>query len=229
MTIERPILFSTPMVQAILDNQKTQTRRIINPQPKALDMPLPMPIDQAAVFLKQASKDGYTNLFSSGPLKGLAGPACRYGQVGDILWVRETWCKFVDHHATKDQQYAYKADCGSAGEDARQDYIKAGWPYQWRPSIHMPKAAARIFLQITDVRAERLQMISTEDVYAEGVGGNYGESGKRLGFDGQPHEWDNMNAQESFQWIWAKINGSESWESNPFVWVVSFSRIDKKP
>lgn len=193
----RPILFSTEMVHALLAGRKTQTRRIVKPQP-------PAPECSYSALLKK----------------------CPYGQPGDLLWVRETWAwdgqtSFTDLQAIGN--FWYKAD-------------DTGYsPAKWKPSIFMPKEAARIFLRITDVRVERLQDISEEDAKAEGAqpsshrcgGFGYYEAG------GDVHECEcqgfieNSPAIEGYKWLWESINGAGSWGANPWVWVISFERCEK--
>lgn len=136
----RPILFSTEMVQAILAGRKTQTRRIIKPQPTQIG-------GLWRLDKKQASNRPF-NEWHNHPF-GIHSP---YGQVGDVLWVRETFYKSLI-----DDSYQYKAD---------RNYSHG---ISWKPSLFMPKAAARIFLRITNIRVERLQDISEEDAKAEGI------------------------------------------------------------
>lgn len=133
---------------------------------------------------------------------------CPYGKPGDRLWVRETFCWPEDYSIP-----IYRAD----GE---------GLPPMecWYPSIHMPRAASRILLEITDVRVERLQEISEADAKAEGVkrailGVNGGISGQQTGQEPKPY-------RQSFAELWQPINGPESWQANPFVWAITFKRIE---
>lgn len=186
----RPILFSGPMVRAILEGRKTQTRRILP--------------EKEADWSRTLSSLG-SNVVSR-PQNGMSN---RYGYPGDRLWVRET---FAPH---PDGGHVYRA----TDPDWR---TTEGWA--WKPSIHMPRAAARIILEITDVRIEPLQDISREDAIAEGVARNW--SG--------PYEWwdylDEKNQlsspQESFSTLWKSVNGPESWELNPLVWVITFKRVE---
>jgi len=173
----KPILFSTPMVQAILDGRKTMRRRVIRPQP-------------------QHAYDDYMggwDCLTEGHCH-LCEPKPPY-KPGDILWVRETWYQHYDG------SYAYRA---SAPENTG-----------WKPSIHMPREAARIFLRVKTVRVERLQDITEEDAKAEGV--ICGQGQKR---------W---TARSAFMDLWDRINGKKNpWESNPWVWVISFERISEQ-
>ena len=173
---ERPILFSGPMVQAILAGRKTQTRRIVKPQ--------------SAVLTDQMARG-----FGVRPpaVENAAVIPCPYGQVGDRLWVREAWAL---HPETGN--LLYKADDG-APSDTR-----------WRPSIHMPRKHSRILLEMTSIKVERLQAISREDALAEGT-------------DSDPAAADPIG---SFAKYWDYINGVESWETNPWVWVVGFRKVE---
>jgi hypothetical protein len=166
---ERPILFSGPMVRAILEGRKTQTRRIVKPQPLCI-----------------ASGEWIMN-----------GSACKYGKPGDRLWVRETWWAPRDdvRGEYKREYIKYAATLDGMGQPT------------WKPSIHMPRWASRINLEVVSVRVERLQNISEEDARAEGI-------------------WQ-PNWPLSWRQLWESINGAGSWEANPWVWVVEFKRIER--
>ena len=175
---ERPILFSAPMVRAILDGTKTMTRRIIKPQPTHFN-PAGTP--------RRVVPNG-------GPSESIC---CPYGQPGDRLWVRETWmdCRNIDG-AISDSMY--RATFGNTPEGG-----------QWRPSIHMPRWASRILLEITDVRVERAQDISEADAISEGV----------------QHSTLN-DPRVEYRWLWESINGPDSWAATPWVWVIEFRKIE---
>lgn len=164
---DKPILFSGPMVRAILEGRKTQTRRIIKTQPDKIWV------------------DGrpWWNI------GGLRWPKCPYGQTGEALWVREN-CQYGNQLEGCNETVLYAADYDR----------EVCW--RWRPSIHMHRWASRITLEIKDIRVERLHDISEDDARAEGMNTN----NPSLDFDG----------------LWTKINGSKSWNENPWVWVVSF-------
>lgn len=229
------------MVQALQVGRKTQTRRVVKPQPKYADQ-----IDPAGTesFFHPGEKDGWrpSKVWTFGEREGTNGGGgrvvqhikCPYGQPGDILWVRETWAAYGAFGV--DGRKEYKADTGNANTSC--------WLH-WKPSIHMPKEAARLFLQVVSVRAERLQSITEEDAKAEGVQSNKcdPETEKKcpsylckngcccsgeyyrypINFDAEPA----YSAKESFESLWVSINGSESWETNPWVWAVEFKKIDK--
>ena len=206
---ERPIIFSAEMVRAILEGDKTQTRRAIKPQPKPTPADYPGPAGHWWPSQKHKSMLGVEQEMQK--WKGLAGSACPYGDAGDTLWVREGFAVqpelWADNHGP--QPIHYTADCvvRFAGE---KDY-RGIEDYRSKPSIHMPRWASRITLRITDVRVERLQDISCADAEAEGAGHEAGLTG------GQ--------AREAFSLLWNRINGPGAWEANHWVWVLSFERV----
>lgn len=215
---ERPILFSAPMVRAILSGAKTQTRRILK-QPKRKD---------GAKLLPELLRD-----------IGV-GQACPYGAVGDRLWVRETWAPHADEGQTFINYHAAKSGNGGVTEPGLvrpEIFYRAdgGDPFinNWRPSIHIPRWASRINLEVTDVRLERLQEISEEDAKAEGALWHEGlksADGSAIGHSGWRHDPEHgvvwPTARDSFFSLWERINGTESLRANPWVWVVSFRRGD---
>jgi len=193
----RPILFSTEMVQAILAGRKTQTRRIIKPQPIE---------DNGFWKHGRCSSNVPFEEWGEGPF----GYDKQYAEVGDVLWVRETFME-------TDGEYFYKANYDA--DD--QKYIT------WKPSIFMPKAAARIFLKITNIRVERLNDISEDDAEKEGV-----EEIHPAPFIFRWKDYVISSNQLkcpiiSFYTLWCSINGAKSWNANPFVWVIEFERIEK--
>lgn len=190
-----PILFSTAMVQAILDGRKTQTRRIMKPQPSENVRWDSFGISALTPKRHIEGRGFFTEGYGSKFFK------CPYGQPGDILWVRETWTKI---RIATGEQFIYRAD-----DDFYKDYVEE-W-HGWRPSIHMPKEACRIFLKVKSIRVERLQDISEEDAKHEGV---LKASCCHSFFHG-------------FSILWQSINGPASWEANPWVWVVEFERCER--
>jgi hypothetical protein len=194
---ERPILFSGPMVRAILEGRKTQTRRIIKPQP----------VEKDGWF----SREGYTAGSEKALREGMPFfGGCPYGSSGERIWVREAF----QHNLNSRERYRYRAD-SHAGLEKR---VGDG---RWTPSIHMPRVASRINLEITGVRIERLNDISEADAVAEGIEPVrniwklYGQ--QMPGFadaTGQP--------RKSYASLWESINGPGSWAANPWVWVVEF-------
>lgn len=197
---ERPILFSGEMIRAILEGRKTQTRRVIKPQPHIeVDM---VERHNSMTFLGKIKMSDTQN-----EIRG--GFRCPHGKPGDRLWVRETW----GHEYGGG--YLYRASHGhmTPGDN------------RWRPSIHMPRAASRILLEITDVRAERLQDINDGDADQEGVEWIGGKDGYRRYAGNDEHPI--IRPAESFKTLWQSINGTESWDVNPWVWVITFKRIQQ--
>jgi hypothetical protein len=212
-----PILFSTEMVQAILDGTKTQTRRVIKKQP---DLEKHTHIKRAITL---DGKDTEVFLYCSGNSIKAESVKCPYGQVGDVLWVRETWC-LTTPFGPEEYYFGYKTSSqAEIKASEKYDYYS---PDEWKPSIHMPKEACRIFLQITNIRVERLKDISAEDAFREGINYSYDEE------EGYKY-WHYIKKKfgpspiHSFQTLWESINGEESWEANPWVWVIEFERTVK--
>jgi len=223
---ERPILFSTPMVKAIIDGQKTMTRRT-----KGLKM-LKCENWYITACKKYLSEWFFHKTHSIGRAEKVYVGICPYGEPGDILWVRETFCQSWDN-AHKRWNPLYKAD-GKIVID--EDGIA-----KWKPSIHMPKDYARIWLQITSIKPERLHDISDEDIKAEGVripvnGLGTGKvllalGEKNTAIDFLPKGCLAPDAPKLTQsqllhafWaeLWCKINGRESYDKNPWLWAISF-------
>ena len=195
---EKPILFNTDMVRAIQAGLKTQTRRIIK------GLPLHEPyfeVDEGRGFMMD-SEDGQFYALEN---------FCKV-QPRDVLWVRETWQRLFDH---KGWRYEYKADYND------DEPLKLGGMYiAWRPSIHMPKEAARLFLFVKHVRAERLQSITMDEIKAEGLT----SAGVHVG--------DEEIAFKEWELLWnSTVKKADlpryGWEANPWVWVIEFERIDK--
>ena len=196
--MEKPILFSAPMVRAILEGKKTQTRRVVKPT-QSTPRVAPLRMEPWLIDGEQETDDhglpcwaGYHPDYP-GEAKWFS---CPYGGVGDHLWVRETW------------------NCIDTGRlTQRQDWVRYratdGEEMYWRPSIHMPRWASRLTLEITGVRVERVQDITHDDAVAEGCYEVEGRSWGRLGFS---QLWDSINAKRGY-----------SWEANPWVWCVGFA------
>jgi hypothetical protein len=219
---ERPILMSGAMVRALLDGSKTQTRRVVKPQP---------PAEAKDVFTFH-HPDPRTHFygFDGEALMDWAQP-CPYGEAGDRLYVRETW-QHSNHPCgpyEDDCIVFYRADYLDDPLGADLERSKDGIRREWRPSIHMPRGASRITLEVTGVRVERLQEISHDDALAEGVA-NFAST-----LNDEPHPSGESPEQASrrLKWpqrqflaLWESINGADSWTANPWVWVVEFRKID---
>ncbi|WP_236237823.1 hypothetical protein [Pseudomonas faucium] len=251
---ERPILFSGPMVLAIVAGRKTVTRREIKPRMRSAD----------TQFELHQQPDGswrplHTFDESCMDAQGTEHPiVCPYGRTGDRLWVRETWLEDPEDDGT----WAYTQHMGCKGsplsdipkrfQKPEHCIFRASWEgpdMLWRPSIHMPRWASRILLEVTDVRVERLQDINDEQAQAEGmVYTDFGlqERPGRASIDGgktfhplKPQQAPGWHAGDAthpdqcldrarwaFANLWEKINGENSWDANPWVWVVEFKRIE---
>lgn len=201
---ERGIIFNSEMVRAILDVRKTQTRRIMKPQPKTNengDIWWPSNICQSMINIKEMMQD------NDGVWAGIAGISCPHGGVGDHLWVRETFKAGVCTEST----IAYKAT-------HKPSDLEEGWyeEIKWTPSIHMPRRYSRITLEITNIRVERLNDISNDDAKSEGCW--YGRGG------GVPDKA--ITPSDQFPTLWEEIYGDGSWSSNPWVWVIEFKKVE---
>jgi len=261
---ERPIIFNAPMVRAILEGRKTQTRRVVKPQP---------------FYPVIVAGDPETQRFCVENHEPMRLEAflrfCPYGQPGDRLWVRENWRigawdenngRFaLDYCDGPDKRWItvpestddylgegvfehYWMQCSDElskkgilpDSDGQYHWEHGESPLRWRPAIHMPRWASRITLEVTGMRAERLQDISEDDAIAEGL--------KCITKDGAIYKYgipdaDGLPGKDDFGWpwmewnaspvlaykkLWEQINGPGSWEKNPWVWVVEFKRVEWK-
>ncbi len=229
---EHPIIFSGPMIRSILEGRKTMTRRVLRFQ----------------------NFDGFSN-YAPGVIWTGVDPhriiECPYGRPGDRMWVREAWLHDPPqgpHGQFQAPDWChYKATAGPFGDLAK-----------WKPPIHMPRWASRLLLEVTDVRCERLQEITEEDAIAEGIEplftpaqvkqrpelgcdpmpwlnylwhghfGSYGNGNKKS--NTWPHQFSSYKtARGSFSSLWQRINvKNHPWESNPWVWVISFKVVDTR-
>lgn len=212
----RPILFSGPMVRAILDGRKTQTRRVVALPRKRGAFVLE---DHGDGWWPYQSDDGESSVCNDGCEYPYS---CPYGVPGDQLLVRETWAR-----DDEDGALMYRADLGrNADADAWEQGRIEGVPrYRWRPAIHMPRWASRITLEITGVRVERLQEISTYDAWAEGIPGAP-PPGVTVDRIDEFVRWSDGvmrdDPKAAYRALWEQINGPGSWDANPWVWVVQF-------
>ncbi|WP_445454087.1 hypothetical protein [Flavobacterium sp. 25HG05S-40] len=208
----KPILFSTPMVQAILNGTKTQTRRVLKPQPK--ETPNGLYFDAPGCKLSNGNLrySGIHTPWNDKP----------YGQVGDVLWVREKF-RILRHCDTKEiAGYEF-----IAGHEEFYKVRENQMPkVKWKPSIHMPKEACRLFLQIKSIRVERLNDITETDAIAEGIERINPEGMMAFRSYAVKHDTE-VFPIVSFHTLWQKINGPTSWVKNSFVWVIEFEQIEK--
>lgn len=242
---ERPILFSGPMVRAILEGRKTQTRRAVKvPRHIKPDGLLPMTWERHDASLREQGVSDDARPYLTGPrwegealfgnLYGDPGYGvihCPFGQRGDRLWVRETWapmCRVADPYCECESPEAiaanhyveYRGDTGNPypGEWPAEDARENDDAPRWRPSIHMPRWASRLTLEITGVRVERVQEICGMDAKREGV-----DIPAHLPHDGA----DLDHARWGFRALWDALNAARGhgWDANPWVWVLEFRRV----
>jgi hypothetical protein len=214
---ERPILFSTPMVQAILEGRKTVTRRVV--KGRALDWLAP---------------DLFTPEFVADPGNDLS----PYGFTGDIAWVRETWRPTLKGSDTPPgywNMFEFAAGgeklCPLEYELKFEEYIING---KWKPSIHMPRVACRVMLKIKSISVERLHDITEEDAIREGIQpllasraqlATHGRLYKHYTEHQQGIFGSGLDPVESFSTLWEFVNGQDSWNSNPWVWRIEFEKF----
>lgn len=228
---EHGILFSAPMVRTILDGRKTQTRRVVKPQPSH---------DQVHEWKGKVVHDGtyrqwcwkgnvfppfpetIVDCYGTDTLAPKLVEFAPHGPVGRRLWVRETWALYrVQTQEGEEWDVVYRADGKST-------------PDRWHPAIHMSRCNSRITLEVTGVRVERVQSITEEDARAEGMDWAAPYMGKvdrrrRQDDDREdPREvgyGEGSFARQNYATLWDEINGAGSWASNPWVWVYEFRRI----
>ena len=221
----KPILFNTEMVRAILDGRKTVTRRLVKPQPKS------------KLCYTFAGSDCGTWGYPSKTAHESWGEEYRLPDnitkedfwkrwnppyhTDDVLYVRETWSPiYPDKESNEVCGYIYKEDSLEEYDNRYPDGEDYQWGGKWRPSIHMPKEAARIWLKVTDVRVERLQEITEEQIGREGVEVEY------------PHVLNGEEKRYAFSTLWnSTVKKSDldryGWNANPWVWVIEFERCEK--
>ncbi|OAZ19676.1 hypothetical protein AYK88_22920 [Klebsiella aerogenes] len=223
---ERGMIFNGEMVRAILDGRKTQTRRIMKVQPE------PSKSRPGDFWFSSKKLESMVHISDFAPGNSpiadyhlfIQEHCCPFGAVGDRIWVRETWARYnIDQNS---HDLAYRAT------------TPADWPEEgrWRPSIHMPRWASRILLEITNVRIERLNAISPEDAESEGLEcTNFTGFGDEPGLPSYPEPdvyFDPLKKQwkeyppEAFAGLWESIYGEGSWKANPWVWVIEFKRVE---
>jgi hypothetical protein len=195
--MDRPIIFSTEMVRAILEGRKTQTRRVIKTQP-------PNKKYRLCTLLATTGDCKNVNKFHWAHVENNNIVAdqeiyfkCPYGKIGDLLYVREAWGWYTEKQGDYLPKIIYKAS-------STENFVK------WKPSIHMPKKYARLWLEIVGIKVERLQDITVEDIHSEGIG------------------WDDQyGCLPNFVKLWDSINKKRGfgWDVNPWVWVIEFKKL----
>jgi hypothetical protein len=233
---ERPILFSGPMVRAILEGRKTMTRRVVKPQPPLDEFGYPAhgtirgpEYFEPAAYDRNGEMQPGPEIYGVYDDDGEWGIKCPYGKPGDRLWVRETFQICSNYHVdcrdttpphsdgrptlmVDDPEYPSWQQCYYRATDKCPELLDVDTDemiQRWRPSIHMPRWACRLVLEVTAVRVERLHDISVEDAISEGV----------VAPDG--------NSIQCFRLLWSDIHSRDSWNSNPWVWVIEFKRVEQ--
>lgn len=210
---ERGMIFNGEMVRAILDGRKTQTRRIMKNQPAGDYPETPALIRNVGTGFQWHGLYGESSIFN-----------CPLGSIGERIWVRETFR--VHSRATDVATLVYRASVrNSWTEQTHRVPVavcnKPATPEKWTPSIHMPRWASRLLLEITDVRVERVQDISQIDAIAEGGPPDhpsFSKISREMGFSDWPRSW--------FAQTWWGIYGREAWNTNPWVWVIEYKRVE---
>lgn len=226
----KPIIFSTPMVKAILEGRKTMTRRILKPQPDLGLDPFEsyghITVGNYSPALIDKNGEMYPGeeIFGAYTDDGEWGWKCPYGQVGDRLWVRETHVisappnsnVAVYYPADNQVRFLDPFNHKYSSEMSNGQTLYGG--FKKKPSIHMPRWASRIILEITEVRVERLQKITADDAFHEGI--------ER--YDGVPNEFRDTYFIYKFEELWDSLNAKRGygWSVNPWVWVIEFRMVD---
>ena len=227
---ERPILFSAPMVRALLAGTKTQTRRLVKPQPISNAFGPPDPVHDIpchcdsyppSAMLWPDENGGMLNADAGHPWFDV-----------DRLWVKETFCAPGAFGVNGRKLFAANPE-----DDAKRPRDELGKPFHWKPSIFMPRVASRITLEITAVRSERLHAITEADAIAEGIEQRESCAWNNYHFhsahpkrgvtvtDEQHRIRGYVDPRNSYRSLWQSINGAGSWDANPWVWVIEFKRI----
>ena len=219
----KPIIFNTEMVKAILNGRKTMTRRVIKPQPEYIGECFHNLVGITEEMHWRWKPEGsfdHKQTRTESELKAYAVGFAKY-QPGDVLYVKEAWGKRDDPDGNL--IYFYLASYDS--NECEWAPVK-----KWKSPATMPKEAARIFLRVTDVMVERVQDISEQDAIAEGISDSsaYDCNGWAPSYN-DPDSGGQANYVGAFELLWDNINAKKgySWESNPWVWVISFERIEK--
>ncbi|HFZ2130541.1 TPA: morphogenetic protein [Klebsiella pneumoniae] len=212
---ERGMIFNGEMTRAILDGRKTQTRR-----------PVKFPVHDKNLGCELAGNELAGELSAGNYLNSV------FGKPGDRIWVRETWQAihdYCDENGHVDERRYARSIPKHRGnywhpvyEEAWGNESREDREFPWRPSIHMPRWASRILLEITDVRVERLNAISQEDAQAEGME----LTGWRPTYSDPDSGGEVWTPYDNFAQLWESIYGEESWKANPWVWVISFKRVE---
>lgn len=217
---ERGMIFNDEMVRALLDGRKTQTRRIMKNQPAGDYPDTPALVRNVGPGFQWYGSYGESSIFN-----------CPFGAVGDRIWVRETFQgplvseELFEEYLAHSEKFETPQYCEYAADGgAKPEYcdLNDNLRHGWRPSIHMPRWASRILLEITSVRVERLNDISQEDAQAEGME----LTGWRPTYSDPDSGGEVWTPYDNFAELWQSIYSVGSWLSNPWVWVIEFRRIE---
>jgi len=222
---ERGMIFNSEMVRAILNGRKTQTRRVIKGVDGATSFNPEWDINGEEIFVVLGEKD------RTGMNPVLGAISCPFGAGGDRIWVRETFQgplvseELFEEYGAYPERFEIPQYCEYAADGGpRPEYcdLEDNLHYGWRPSIHMPRWASRLNLEITGVRVERLNSISQEDAQAEGME----LTGWRPTYSDPDSGGEVWTPYDNFAQLWESIYGEESWQANPWVWVIEFKRLE---
>lgn len=226
-----PIPYAEVMVKSLLQNLKQMTRRT-----KGLERVNENPDDWEFVHILNLPLENRYMVEFRNTKTGKYGTLMIPFSIGDQLYVKETYTTLVPEHFVEPlkTKYVYKADCDAESEQTRREYVAQGYPYKWITGRYMPKVAARIWLEVTDIKCERLQSISHKDCIAEGIlplnmsAAQLAEQGQRYFDYSKPkqHFVDGLDPFWSFNSLWCSINGGDSWEANPWVFAYTFKQIE---
>lgn len=214
------------MVRAILEGRKTQTRRVVKPQPdlsglkesvRDLEFEIRR-MPQLSPYHHNQTEWGFVPKYDKPDCVPIFGYKCPYGQPGDRLWVRENWLVSVVWNKTKPKDIPKDVHVEYQATD------ESGLVGRKRPSIHMPRWASRITLEITGIRVERLNTINNADILREGIRSESCNICVHTGGSGCEHCFSIF---KTFKKLWESINGPDSWDANPWVWVIEFKRVDQ--
>ena len=230
---ERPINFNSEMVKAILEGRKTQTRRVLKPQPKNLPNGAYCdPYNKNYEHFTFWTKDNKMILTAGGNIKNTAHWKCPHRKTGDRVWVRETWAYCGSEFHKDDYEKGRKNNCNGLMYKATSKLFPVAPYNKWRSPITMPRWASRITLEITDIRVERLQEIEENNCLNEGIKPLYDSEGNLCLSDKEG--WENLDNdfvlgcyKSDFENLWNSLaKKGFKWEDNPWVWVIEFKRIN---
>ncbi len=221
-----PIPYAEVMVKSLLQNLKQMTRRT-----KGLERVNENPDDWEFVHILNLPLENRYMVEFRNTKTGKYGTLMIPFSIGDQLWVKETYTTLVPEHFVEPlkTKYVYKADCDAESEQTRREYVAQGYPYKWITGRYMPKVAARIWLEVTDIKCERLQSITEADALAEGLFSKIDETYQypvyRIYYKLE-NNWWSSNPIESFQSLWEMINDDDSWILDPWVFAYTFKQIE---